>query len=81
MCANSMTPYGAREVLMATVRKHHHGDGEYIRDLIRRDRERCAEFAALKAAVREGLDSGPSAKTIPSIMEEVETRLREDGRP
>ena len=52
---------------MATVRKNHRSDGEYIRDLIRRDRERCAEFAALKAAVREGLDSGPSAKIFQSI--------------
>ena len=65
---------------MATVRKSHHGDGEYIRDLTRRDRERCAEFEALKAAVQEGLDSGPSEKTVPSIMEEVEARLRKDGR-
>ncbi len=50
-------------------------DDEYIRDLIRRDQEE-----ALRAAVQEGLDSGPSDKTIPSIMEEVEARRRRDGR-
>ena len=55
-------------------------DSEYIRDLIRRDQERSAEFEALRTAVQEGLDSGPSEKTAPSIMKEVEARLRSDGR-
>ena len=55
-------------------------DSEYIRDLIRRDHERHEEIEAVRAAVREGLDSGPSEKTVPSIMEEVEARLRSDGR-
>ena len=59
---------------------HFTNDSEYIRDLIRRDRERGAGFKALQAAVREGLDSGPSGKTVPSIMEDVEARLRSDGR-
>lgn len=59
---------------------HFTNDSEYIRDLIRRDHERRAEFEALRTAVQEGLDSGPSEKTVPSIMEEVEERLRRDGR-
>lgn len=59
---------------------HFTNDSEYIRDLIRRDHERRLEFEALRAAVQEGLDSGPSEKTVPSIMEEVEERLRRDGR-
>lgn len=59
---------------------HFTNDSEYIRDLIRRDRERGAGFEVLQCAVREGLDSGPSGKTVPSIMEEVEARLRSDGR-
>ena len=59
---------------------HFTNDSEYIRDLIRRDRERSSEYEALKAAVQEGLESGPSEKTVPSIMEEVEARLRSDGR-
>ena len=59
---------------------HFTNDSEYIRDLIRRDRERNSELKALKAAVLEGLESGPSGKTVPSIMEEVEARLRSDGR-
>ena len=55
-------------------------DSEYVRDLIRRDQEQNAKFQALKAAIREGLASGVSEKTVPQIMEEVEARLRADGR-
>ena len=55
-------------------------DSEYIRNLIRRDQEQNAKFLALKAAIREGLRSGVSDKTVPQIMEEVEARLRADGR-
>ena len=39
-----------------------------------------SKLQELKAAVQEGLDSGVSNKTIPAIMEEVETRLRDEGR-
>ena len=55
-------------------------DSEYVRDLIRRDQEQDAGFQALEAAIREGVDSGVSDRTAPGIMEEVEARLRADGR-
>lgn len=55
-------------------------DSEYIRNLIRRDQEQNAKYLALKAAIQEGLSSGLSDKTVPQIMEEVEARLRADGR-
>ena len=55
-------------------------DGECIREPIRRDQEQYVKFQVLKAAIQEGLDSGVSDKTIPVIMEEVEARLRDDGR-
>lgn len=42
--------------------------------------EQNAKFLALQAAIREGLNSGLSGKTVPQIMEEVEARLRTDGR-
>ena len=45
-----------------------------------RDQEPNAELQALKTAIREGLSSGLSEKTVPQIMEEVEARLRADGR-
>ena len=55
-------------------------DSEYIRDLIRRDREENPSFYALQAAIEEGLESGVSERTIPEIAEEAEARLRRDGR-
>ena len=55
-------------------------DSEYIRDLIRRDREESPSFYALQAAIQEGLESGVSERTIPEIADEAEARLRRDGR-
>ena len=55
-------------------------DSEYIRDLIRRDQEQSARYRALEAAIREGIESGVSDKTVSGIMEDVETRLRAGGR-
>ena len=39
-----------------------------------------SKLQALKAAIQEGIDSGVSDRTIPAIMEEVEARLRDEGR-
>ena len=58
---------------------HYTNDSEYIRDLIRRDRQRNRKYETLKTAIQEGLDSGPSDKTVSVIMDEVEARLRSDG--
>lgn len=55
-------------------------DSEYIGELIRRDQEEDTKLRALKSAIQEGLDSGVSDKTVPQIMEEVEARLRANGR-
>ena len=55
-------------------------DSEYIRDLIRRDQEESIKLQALESAIQEGLESGVSEKTVPQIMEDVEARLRTDGR-
>ena len=55
-------------------------DSEYFRDLIRRDQEQNAKFQILKTAIQEGLDSGESNRTVPQIMEEVELRLKSNGR-
>jgi antitoxin ParD1/3/4 len=54
-------------------------DSEYIRDLIRRDQD-SAKFQTLKEAVQEGWNSGVSDRTVPQIMEGIETRLRAKGR-
>ena len=55
-------------------------DSEYIRELLRRDQEESIKLQALKSAIQEGLESGVSDKTVPQITEEIEARLRADGR-
>ena len=42
--------------------------------------ERSPRIRALEAAIRKGLESGVSDRTVPDIMDEVEARLRADGR-
>ena len=49
-------------------------------ELIRRDQAENDKLQVLQSAIQEGLDSGVSDKTVPHIMEEVEARLRTDGR-
>ena len=55
-------------------------DSDCIRELIRRDQEESIKLQALRSAIQEGLESSVSDKTVPQIMEEVEARLRIDGR-
>ena len=52
-------------------------DSEYFRDLVRREQEKVR---LLKAAIGEGLASGPSDRTIDEIWASAETRHRgKDG--
>ena len=55
-------------------------DSKYLRDLVRQGQANKAKFLSLKTKLVEGLESGVSSKTLPDIMKEVETRMREDGR-
>jgi antitoxin ParD1/3/4 len=55
-------------------------DSEYIRDLVRRDQEQNAKIQALRKAIQEGIDSEDSKKSVSEIMNEVEARLKADGR-
>lgn len=48
-------------------------DSEYLRDLIRREQERSG---ALKAAIDEGLASGPSERSLENIWAAAEARYR-----
>lgn len=54
-------------------------ESEYVRDLVRRDRERNAKLLELKAAVQEGMKSGVGSKTVTQIMTEVEDELKANG--
>lgn len=51
-------------------------ESEYLRDLIRRDQEK---ERALKAAIDEGLASGPSTRSIEEIWAEAEARYLSSG--
>lgn len=51
-------------------------DSEYIRDLVRRDQEQNEQFLALKQAIKDGLESGVSNKTVGEIWEEAEQRSK-----
>lgn len=55
-------------------------DSEYIRDQVRQDQARHRQITELEAALNEGLDSGISDKSVSDIMQEVEDRMRADGR-
>jgi antitoxin ParD1/3/4 len=55
-------------------------DSEYLRNLVRQDQANKTKFLSLKSKLMEGLESGVGTKSIPEIMKEVETRMREDGR-
>ena len=46
-------------------------DSEYFRDLVRRDQEK---FRALKAAIEDGMASGPSERSVDEIWAEAEAR-------
>jgi antitoxin ParD1/3/4 len=54
-------------------------DSEYLRNLVRQDQGKNKDFISLKIKLQEGLDSGISTKTLPDIMKEVETRIKQDG--
>ena len=76
----TLTDQQNRWIKVRTAAGDFTSDSEYIRELIRRDQEESIKLQALKSAIQEGLDSGVSDKTVPQVMEEVEARLRADGR-
>ena len=76
----TLTDQQGRWIKVRTAAGDFASDSEYIRDLIRRDQEESIKLQALKSAIQEGLESGVSDKTVPQLMEEVEARLRTDGR-
>ncbi len=54
-------------------------DSEYVRDLIRRDKQESEKYQALKKSVQDGLDSGTSDRNVKDIMDDVERRLKANG--
>ena len=58
----------------------YNNESEYFRDLVRRDQERQEAISQLRQMLEEGEASGMSPRTVPEIMDNVEKRLRYDGR-
>lgn len=55
-------------------------DSEYIRDLVRQDQTKKDPVHQLRMAIKEGLESGVSNKTIPEIMKAVEEQMKTNGK-
>ncbi|NBN63438.1 type II toxin-antitoxin system ParD family antitoxin [Microvirga tunisiensis] len=51
---------------------------DYVRDLIRRDQERCGKIAHMQMLVTEGLESGVSDQSMADILKTVRHRVRTD---
>ena len=58
----------------------YNNESEYFRDLVRRDQERQEAMTQLRQMLEEGEASGISPRTVPEIMNNVEERVRQDGR-
>jgi antitoxin ParD1/3/4 len=58
----------------------YNNESEYFRDLVRRDQERQETISQIRQMLDEGEASGISPRTVPDIMNNVEERLRNDGR-
>lgn len=56
----------------------YHNESEYIRDLIRKDREKLSKEKQLINLLRQSEQSGISEHTVPSIMKIVKDRLEQD---
>jgi len=51
---------------------------DYVRALIRKDREYREKLAAMQAAITKGLESGVSDQTIDEIWDDVKARHAEE---
>jgi antitoxin ParD1/3/4 len=58
----------------------YHNESEYIRDLVRKDRDRLSEEQKLLNLLRQSEHSGISDKTLPELIHGVKEKLRSDGR-
>jgi len=58
----------------------YHNESEYIRDLVRRDREKISEEQKLLNLLRGSDQSGTSDLNVLDIMSNVKERLKSDGK-
>ncbi len=58
----------------------YHNESEYIRDLVRKDREKLSDEQQLLNLLRQSEQSGISDYSVPDIMQSVKERLKKNGR-
>ena len=58
----------------------YHNESEYVRDLVRKDREKLSEEQQLLNLLRQSEQSGISDHSVPDLMNSVKERLKKDGR-
>lgn len=58
----------------------YHNESEYIRDLVRKDREKLSDDQKLLNLLRQSEQSGVSSSTLHELMSSVKERLKQDGR-
>jgi antitoxin ParD1/3/4 len=54
-------------------------ESEYVRELVRKDREKNAKLQALREAIDEGLKSGVSTRSVSDILKSKEAQLHKHG--
>lgn len=73
-------PAPLRDYVARRVREGAYADtGEYLRDLVRRDREAQAA-GRLRELIEEGLDSGPATPLTQAEVAEIHARVTAAGR-
>ncbi|NOQ79242.1 MAG: type II toxin-antitoxin system ParD family antitoxin [Gammaproteobacteria bacterium] len=58
----------------------YHNESEYIRDLVRKDREKLSDEQKLLTLLRQSEQSGTSEYNVLDIMKSVKERLINDGK-
>lgn len=58
----------------------YYNESEYIRDLVRKDREKLTEEQQFLSLLRQSDQNGTSADNVLTIMKKVKERLKNDGK-
>ena len=59
-----------------TNARQYSSNSDYVRDLIRRDKEQQEKHEALQKAITEGLQSGVSDRSVSEIIEEAKKEMK-----
>lgn len=77
---NVSLPEGLKAWAEARVAEGHYSStSDYVRDLMRRDREYAEKLKALQAAIDKGRNSGISKRTIDDIIADSRKRAEQLG--